>query len=486
MTLDAMLADTAASIERHFNDPDGLAPEPEAPRLARAATITTEAELARYIKDRFGVVIPNTQVCPNHSTPWRAFSEAYFARARVSVWKASRGFGGKSYLLSLLGLTEATTLLADVNVLGGSGEQSERVLEAMSRQWGHPNAPRELLLSDPGKRETKLIGGNKVRALMASTKSVRGPHPQRIRLDEVDEVKITVLNAAMGQTMSKGEIGAQTVLSSTHHYSAGTMTEVLRRAGDKGWPVHEWCWKENLEPHGWLPRAEVEAKRTEIEAWMWQAEYDLQEPSPENRAIVPDAVEAMFPMKLGHHKGLEGEYLELEAPDQDGRYSTGGDWAKKQDHTVIWTFRTDCKPFRLVAFERMKRRPWPVMVGKFDERVSRYPGVAAHDGTGIGDVVAGYMKSDAEGVILVGRDRSDTFSEYIAAIERGECEAPRVESAYTAHKFATVGDLYEGGHPPDEFVAAALAYRAATRGSGFLEFARQEAAKLKAEREGGR
>jgi hypothetical protein len=57
-------------------------------------------------------------VCPGHSTPWRAFCDAYFARTPVQVWVASRGFGGKSFLLSLLGLVEALTLGADTNLLG--------------------------------------------------------------------------------------------------------------------------------------------------------------------------------------------------------------------------------------------------------------------------------------------------------------------------------------------------------------------------------
>ena len=75
---------------------------------------TTDDELRTYIKSKFGITIPDTRVCEGHSTPFRAFADAYFGRWPVSVWKASRGFGGKSYLLALLGHTEATALGADV------------------------------------------------------------------------------------------------------------------------------------------------------------------------------------------------------------------------------------------------------------------------------------------------------------------------------------------------------------------------------------
>ena len=62
--------------------------------------ITTEATLKEFVRVAFGVIIPDTQVCKHHTTPFRAFADAYFARHPVSVWFASRGFGGKSFLLS--------------------------------------------------------------------------------------------------------------------------------------------------------------------------------------------------------------------------------------------------------------------------------------------------------------------------------------------------------------------------------------------------
>lgn len=425
---------------------------------------TTDAELKTYLLDTFGVRLPDQRCCHAHTTPFRAFADAYFARASVTVWEASRGFGGKSFMLALLSLAEAHSLRARVNLLGGTGEQAKRVLEAMNEFWNYPAAPRHDLASAPAQRETRFRSGNWVRALMASTASARGPHPQRLRLDEVDEMTLEILDAAMGQTMSLAGVPAQTVLSSTHHYADYTFTEVKKRAAAKGWPVYEWCFRESLEPHGWLAPAEVSRKKAEVTEAMWSAEYELQEPNPEGRAIVPEAVEAMFKRELGTFRGGEGELVELEPPVPGARYATGGDWARKKDHTVIWTFRTDVTPLRLVAFERMQRRPWPTMVGKFDARMKRYPGSGAHDATGLGDVVSGYMTSDAEGVILVGRARADVFTEYIAAIERGECEAPMVDAAYGAHKYCAVDDLYGNGHPPDEFVAGALAYRASTRG----------------------
>src|SRR5207244_1681854 len=118
-------------------------------------------------------------------------------------------------------------------------------------------------------------------------------------------------------------------------------------------------------------------------------------------------------------------------------------------------------PARWVAFERVQRRPWPQMVARLDARLARYPGYAVHDGTGLGNVVADLLHHDADAMMLVGRDRQDLFSEYIAAIERHEMVGPRIAFPYREHRFCRLEDLYgTGGHPPDSVVAGALAWRA--------------------------
>ena len=97
------------------------------------------------------------------------------------------------------------------------------------------------------------------------------------------------------------------------------------------------------------------------------------------------------------------------------------------------------------------------MVEILDDRNKRYPGLAAHDATGLGDVVDDLLTTDAEGVKLVGRARADLLSDYVKAIENGELEAPRIDHTYGEHKYATIGDLYGSGHLPDSICAGALA-----------------------------
>ena len=144
----------------------------------------TDGDLLAFVEETFGLRIPAVACCPGHVAPAQAFCDAYFNRAPVAVWKASRGFGGKSTLLATLALTEAITRPADVTVLRGSAQQSERVLEAMTLLWRAPKAPAYLLDSPPAVRKTRFVWGNTITALPASQTAVRGPHPQRLRIDE--------------------------------------------------------------------------------------------------------------------------------------------------------------------------------------------------------------------------------------------------------------------------------------------------------------
>ena len=431
-------------------------------------------ELWWWVLATWGVKIPRQKICPDHVAPFTAFADAYYARHSSAIWKASRGFGGKTMLLSILGMSELVSIGAYATILGGSGAQSLRVHETMQEAWNYQGSPSYLLLRDPTKYDTYLTNGGHARTLMASTKSVRGPHPQRMRLDEIDEMEMKVLESAQGQPMRKKNlqgdvVETNTVMSSTHQYPNGTMTKMLKRAKDSNWPIFQWCWKETSNPiDGWLSIDEIETKRTEITAAMWSAEYDLQEPSFDGRAIDESSVDFMFDPKLGVAQAGEGKYIELEEPNDHSDYVTGVDWAKARDFTIIWTFDTTVEPWKTVAFERLNRRPWPAMIDRLNIRLARYGGKVAHDATGLGGVIddflvipKGVRPRDIHAVIMAGRSRSDMITGYVSAIEQKLIRAPRLISVWEEHKFATPDDLYNGSstsHLPDTIAAGALAW----------------------------
>lgn len=474
-----------------------LPPEDLSARLPLIPKPQTDAELAEFFATTLGLRFPAIAVCPGHSSPWAALCDAYFARSPVVVIKASRGFGGKTFLMGALAWAEALTLRADVTLLGGSGEQAVRVHEYLREFWRRPNAPQSVLASDPAGRRTELIWGNKVTALMASMASVSGPHPQRLRVDEIDVMDLKLLDQALGQPMDKGGVPKQVLLSSAHYEADGTLTEILRRARANGWRVHEYCWKETLAPHGWVQPHEIASTRSIVTAAMWQTQYDLQEPSPEGRAIDPAKVERMFlgPRIDAGVSGGEFPYREFEPPIDGARYCHGGDWARTRDYVEIVTFRDDVDPIRLVAYQRFTRRATPYILGAVDRQTSRYPGALAHDATSLGGkIMSDLLQPEGAGEMAIEdvdfgrhRARQNLFTDYIIAIESEEVVAPRVGVLYDQYKFCTNDDLRPGGsgHPPDGFVAGALAYKASMRTSRPLRIVSGTPAQVQAHDDNG-
>jgi hypothetical protein len=444
---------------------------------------STKEELKKFCRDFFGIILADKAVCPGHTAPLDAFWEAYTAQHSIIVWLGSRGLAGKSTMLGGLSLLELLDGM-NVAVLGGSAQQSQRVHEVTKQVWdytyivrdahGVPIARmtgpfRRFLPREPLTWLTKTVHGNWLRALTASTRSARGPHPHRLRLDECDEMDLAVLDAAMGQTLSSTKASglsfrAQTVLSSTHHYPDGTVTEIKKRAAAHGWPVREWCYKENLEENGgWLAVEEVERKRHEVSESMWEVEYELQEPSSEGRAIDSFAVKRCFNPKYGKVDDVVGRQYTFERPVPGATYVHGADWARDRDYTAIVTIRTDVTPARIVSFERHQKKPYPLMIERLNARIAAYGGEAAHDGTGIGAVVEDYLEEEASAIKMHGMTRTQLFSDWILAIERGDVISPDIASLTADHLYATVDDLYRHsgkGHPPDSLVACAMAWRA--------------------------
>ena len=186
------------------NSPDLLTRALQNPTLREAelgrrrARDGTDGDVLAWVEATFGVRIPAVACCEGHVAPAQAFCDALRARDQVALWIASRGFGGKTFLLALLAAANAILFETDVIILGGSGQQSLRVVEHLHRLWAAGQVPPAWLASAPSLNTTTLAWGNTIQALKASQPAVRGAHPTRLLLDEIDEMKLPILEAAQG------------------------------------------------------------------------------------------------------------------------------------------------------------------------------------------------------------------------------------------------------------------------------------------------
>lgn len=277
----AQVADLLVPLPLEPVDVGGIRYIPVVPQNAR--------ELQEWTYTFLGVWIGNAKVCEQHCAPLDAYAAAFFAVEPRMVWWASRGYGGKTFMLAALVLAEAILLGADVTLLGGSLEQSLRVSRYFNATpnlfLSHAGAPTQLLATEPTKRELLFQNGGRVLAIPASERSIRGLHPARLRADELDAFADPQLwESAQGLAMPQAGVADQTLASSTWHLPNGPMTQELLTARERGWPIFTWCWKEAMaggpppDTRGWLLPEVIERKKTSVSAIMWETEYNLQEP----------------------------------------------------------------------------------------------------------------------------------------------------------------------------------------------------------------
>ena len=270
------------------NSPDLLTRALQNPTLREAelgrrrARDGTDRDVLAWIEATFGVCIPAVACCEGHVAPAQAFCDALRARNSVVLWIASRGFGGKTFLLALLAAANAILFETDVIILGGSGQQSARVVECLHRLLAAGQVPPAWLASAPTFTKITLAWGNTIQALTASQTAVRGAHPTRLLLDEIDEMELRILEAAQGQPMDRNGVRAQTVMSSTHQYPDGTVTAMRRRAAELGWPVSEWCYRETREPTGGCPRTRSRGSVASCPARCGTSSTNSRNPAPKD------------------------------------------------------------------------------------------------------------------------------------------------------------------------------------------------------------
>ena len=206
---------------------------------------TDDEELALYVRLWLDLVVPARAVCPHHDAPLAYLADAFFDRVGDCVVWAPRG-GGKTMLAAALTLLESVFKPGcAVRVLGGSETQSLYLYDYFRRFLEGRFAVADVPV--PGAECTRFGNGSEVVVLTQSPTAVRGVHVPRVRLDEVDEFRPEVLEAALLVPQSRPGLPARTEMLSTVHRPFGPMSRLVDESAERGLRVYKWCLWEVLE-----------------------------------------------------------------------------------------------------------------------------------------------------------------------------------------------------------------------------------------------
>lgn len=184
----------------------------------------------------------------DHRAPFTFVSDVLLDKVYNALVWANRS-GSKSYLAALITWVKSSfNALLETCILGGSFSQSQKSYKAMKDFWRTTGLQDAYLLEEPLVERTMWKNGSIASVLTASTKSTRGPHPQRLIMDEIDEMDPDVYTSALSQPQSKHGLKLGLLKLSTNHNIGGVMDEAVTKAAAAGTPFYKWCIWECLKP----------------------------------------------------------------------------------------------------------------------------------------------------------------------------------------------------------------------------------------------
>lgn len=252
------------------------------------------------------------------------------------IIKGPRG-GGKSKMLGALGFVRWFLKLRNIVNLGGSLEQATGVYRYFTEFIFVSDAILEALPKEPTMLRTRTDKGNYFRAVAASQKQVRGPHPDDLCIDEACEAKDEIILSAL--PMVDTADNPLVVLTSTFHKIFGFFQETWDRAEELGYTRLSWdifdvtksfdpaIWDDEKlnreipdlaglkkratgrtgDPEGWVPVDNIiQAWREKSSIDWFDVEYMGLRPSAEGMVNDPEDVDACTIEELGEYEYVPG------------------------------------------------------------------------------------------------------------------------------------------------------------------------------------
>jgi len=152
-------------------------------------------------------------------------------------------------------------------ILGGSGEQSKIVYNYFKGYIYKTPFLQNKLEGEPTRSET-IFKDARVKALAASEKQVRGPHPDLLVIDEAMEAEDDIIYSALMQESGPGH--GRVVMLSTPHRQTGLFREYWEKAGEYDyiahgpWPLTRCPWIREEKLKHWKKTLPTEKYKAEV------------------------------------------------------------------------------------------------------------------------------------------------------------------------------------------------------------------------------
>lgn len=216
---------------------------------------STDDELYEFLRLGFGMLTPRKVLTPGHRTAFDFVADLFFERVKTALGFANRS-GGKTFSVAILNFLDlffkpGVKVASAGAILAQADRCYEYLLSFFEFPWfkefctQYQGKMGQNFVTRTTKSETEFANGSKLEIITGTDKGLRGPHPHKARVDEIDLMDWKVLQTGLsmahsGETRDGKPIKGQNVFTSTRQQAAGTMQRLLDEAKAKGITVYEW------------------------------------------------------------------------------------------------------------------------------------------------------------------------------------------------------------------------------------------------------
>lgn len=259
-------------------------------------------------------------------------------------------------------------------------------------------------------REIDLVNGSTLSFRSAEREdSLRGGGVDFLVLDEAGSVPDRAFVEELRPTLSDTQ--GDLLAIGTPRYRNWFAEWFDRGQSDEYPDVASWQAPTTQNPH--VPDAEVESAREDMPEREFRREYEAKFVD-ETGGVFTDLEERTL-------ADYEPERVEGEEP-----YSTGVDFARSDDYTVIITLDATG---RLVHFDRVRGAGWPEIQRRVESAAEDYPGPVHLDATRDNKIVADLRAAglDVTPVSFGGGTKQQLIQDLITTVEQGELTLPDMD-----------------------------------------------------------
>lgn len=200
--------------------------------------------------------IPYKSVCEDHQSPWDLVWEAYkidIPKFREDSYRNIIALGprGGQKTLSMSKLMAGELLLKPLCtslLLAAVSGQSQKAYEYIRNYIQHPVVLELGLIEKIIRNKAVMKHGSALDLTCATVAGTNSWHGPKMRMDEVEIMKPSIIEEAKLMPNSMNGYTSQTIYTSTKKHQDGNMDELVAQAAQENYKVITWCVKEVSEP----------------------------------------------------------------------------------------------------------------------------------------------------------------------------------------------------------------------------------------------